>query len=210
MNWVNFFLVSGFFLLGESCNGQSLSTEMMSGNNSIWYQHTIVASVGSSGVGFFNTSSFDAFYYKEKRGEVMAQSYLTYQPFNKVKLGLGAFYSSVPGFYSSVNIQLFKFGNNYTFIFVPRIDLAKKPTYDFMFLAEYKPRLSEKIKLYARFQTMMNYGDKGHNRSYQYVRFGLEQKTFQFGVAANYDCFGREMLYVSNYGLFIRKEMIKK
>lgn len=89
-------------------------------------------------------------------------------------------------------------------LFTPRVDLQQRPSWDALLLAEYTPMLTEKTKLYSRVQAMGNFTDLKHNRSYQYLRVGLEKKGLQFGIAVDFDAYGSELQYITNYGAFIR------
>ena len=44
-----------------------------------------------------------------------------------------------------------------------------------------------------------------HNRSYQYLRLGVEQKGLGYGLAVNFDEYGKRAILYTNYGLFVRK-----
>jgi hypothetical protein len=137
----------------------------------------------------------------------MTQSYLTYRLSRGVTAALGTFYAAGPGFTPSFAVQLLKQQRHLTLLAVPRAGLWEKATYEIMALLEYTPPLGERVRLYARLQVMSNHGPQGHNRSYQYVRAGLDLKTVAFGLALNVDEYGRETRPAANAGVFIRKQM---
>jgi hypothetical protein len=203
-----------------SCTGpvlsQNIPVEAMIGNKNYWYQHILMRKFSSeSKVGFFNVSSLYAFYDGSKRNELMSQSYLTYSVVNWVTVSVGSFYSSKPGFSPSFAIQFIKKKNNFFLLAVPRIDLKKQPTYDAMVMAEFKPLLSERTRLYFRIQLMSNYNSwsqikefsYSHNRSYQNVRVGISTKRIQLGIALNADEYGQESKAFLNAGAFVRTEL---
>ncbi len=94
-----------------------------------------------------------------------------------------------------------------TLLAVPRVDLWRKAIYEIMALVEYTPPLRERVHLYTRLQVMSNHGPRGHNRSYQNVRAGLQLKTLGVGLALNVDEYGRETGPATNIRLFLRKEL---
>ncbi len=53
---------------------------------------------------------------------------------------------------------------------------------------------------------MATWNLKGHARSYQYARAGIDTDGIQFGLAANFDQYARFAENYSNFGLFLRKE----
>lgn len=186
--------------------GQSLSVDAMAGSRNYWYQHVLSQPIQSSDWGFFNVSSLNGFGQAQK-DELMSQSYITYSVIKGIKLGAGTFYSTVPGFKASANIQLLLKGKNYTVIVIPRIDVNSYPSYDCMSQIEYVPSLTNKIKLYTRIQTLFNYTQLQHNRSYQYVRLGIDYKQTQLGLALNNDVYGSKKISFLNIGVFVRKDL---
>jgi hypothetical protein len=191
-------------LFASSIKAQQLRVEAMPGNKNYWYQHVITTEFDSSRLGFLNTSSLQ-YFIRESNTELMTQSYLTYKLHSHIKLGLGSFYASQPGFKPSFNLQYAATRKNWSLFLIPRVDVWRKASYDLFLLYEYKPAISKDLKFYLRVQAMSNYRRLIHNRSYQLLRVGLQRKNIQFGIAANYDAYGEDMKYRAHYGLFIRK-----
>lgn len=193
-------------LVSAGTHGQSLSVEAMAGIRNYWYQHVVSQPIQSSDWGFLNVSSLNGFGYAQK-DELMSQSYITYSVIKGIKLGAGTFYSTVPGFKPSANIQLMHNGKKYAILVIPRIDVSSLSTYDCMSQVEYFPNLTDNIKLYTRVQTMFNYTQLQHNRSYQYVRLGIDYKQTQLGLALNNDVYGSQKASFLNVGVFLRKDL---
>lgn len=186
---------------------QTVPVEVVFGNKHYWYQHMISRPINNSMWGFFNTSSLEVFYDKKQPAELMSQSYLTFALFKQLKLGAGSFYASAPGFKPSVHIQLSQQGKNYFVVMVPRMDVDKNPSYDAMLMAEYKPTITSSLKLYTRFQGMMNFTGTTHNRSYQSFRGGVDLGYMQVGLAAHFDAYGADIDYKNNVGVFVKKDL---
>ncbi|PBQ30947.1 hypothetical protein CNR22_03895 [Sphingobacteriaceae bacterium] len=180
--------------------------EVVLGNKYTWYQYSASKKLSESKFGVFGTGSLIAPYKENKKEELMNQFYLTYELLKGIKASVGSFYSTQPGFRPSVNIQFFKAVKNLTVLAVPRIDICKNPSYDLMFLLEYKPKIAGQLPLYSKFQSMFNFSGDKHNRSYQYLRLGINLKHLQTGIAINFDAYGPAITYRRNYGLFIRKD----
>ncbi len=203
-----FFVLLRAWLLSLRAFAQPLPLEGMAGHKYYWYQQVYAKSFSAqSRFGFFHTSSLHVYHDRAQTDEVMTQSYLTYRLSPAVTAALGTFYATGPGFTPSFALQLLKQQRHLTLLAVPRVDLWKGATYEIMALLEYAPPLGERVNLYTRLQVMSNHGPRGHNRSYQNVRAGLNLKTVAFGLALNVDEYGRETGPAANLGVFIRKEL---
>jgi hypothetical protein len=76
-----------------------------------------------------------------------------------------------------------------------------------MTILQYKPDISDRVKLYTRLQ-MLNLFDKGGNiKSYQWIRLDLEVKGIQFGLVADVDENGPNPSASGNFGVFLRREI---
>lgn len=199
-----YLFIAGLIGLTGPLLSQPIPIETMAGQHNFWLQQVVSKQMNNSRWGYFNVSSLHAFY-DETPEELMSQSYLTYKVNQGIKLGVGTFYASAPGFSPSVNIQFAHQGKNHFILAIPRVDLTHKPAYDIMAMAEFFPALNKQLKLYSRIQTMFNYTNQYHNRSYQNIRLGLDFDAFQAGIAANFDAYGRNITYTANYGIFFRK-----
>lgn len=188
-----------------STYAQTIPVEAMLGNQNYFYQHTFARPwAAQSRWGLFHTASLYAFHYQEGRNEIMNQSYLTYgiSPFAKV--ALGSFYASAPGFSPSASVQLFFRRKHFSFALSPRADIRIKGSFDAMLLVDYRPPINERFWMVYRFQTMSNWGGKGHNRSYQNFRLGIGHRQAQAGLAFNMDEYGPDINTYYNLGVFIR------
>lgn len=187
-------------------HGQVIPVEAMLGHQNYYYQHSFSRSITDTKLGFFHTSSFYHFHHA-KKNEIMSQAYVTYAFHPSVKLAVGSFYSSVPGFKVSMAIQVVKKMPDVTFVFVPRFDVRKNASAEIMTYIEYRPLIKKFVRLYTRAQAMSNYGPENHNRSYQNFRIGIDFKKTQFGFALNVDEYGKEVRTARNLGVFIRYEL---
>lgn len=203
-------VVALLILAGISLNkgyAQKFPLEVMAGHQQYWYQQVFSFPIGEGKWGVSHTSSLQVFYDTRKGSELMSQSYITYRITPGVKIGTGSFYANAPGFKPSVQVQLSHVGKSHTLLAVPRVDIYKQPTYDLMSMLEIKRACTPRIVFYARLQTMFNYKRTTHNRSYQSLRIGFGQHTWQAGLAFHADAYGKDKRYEQNFGLFVRKEL---
>ena len=107
----------------------------------------------------------------------------------------------------TAGLQYVYSGKKFLFLFAPRINIESDPSYDFMTILQYKPAISDHMKLYTRLQLLNVFDAEGNIRSYQWLRLGLEMKGIQFGFATNLDEYGPNPSVESNFGLFVRKEI---
>lgn len=78
----------------------------------------------------------------------------------------------------------------------------------FFGLYEYKPPINETWSMYTRLQMVYNHSlaENAHNRSFLYLRVGLEKGPLGFGIGANWDQFGSDSVTKNNFGVFTRWE----
>ncbi|MCF6132779.1 hypothetical protein [Flavobacterium wongokense] len=134
----------------------------------------------------------------------MTQSYITYSSLPFMKLGLGTYYTGKAGFSLSANVQLTKKTKNFFISAIPRIDLKPNPAWDILLVIELRKELNANANWYFRSQSLGNFTGLNHNRSYQYLKFGIERLKTQFGIAADLDTYGPNANSIVNFGGFLR------
>ena len=161
-----------------------------------------------------NTSSAAAYYNYDNsapranlgRTELVSVNSVIYQ-FNKnIGFSGGMQYHFAKGFIPNVAVH-FSYAN-------PTVLLALTPYYNMMpwsnmeiaAVAEYKPLLSENLRLFTRLQ-----GFYGHNfeksereRGMVYLRLGLTYKKYTAGFGGNIDYYTPVRDEIQNYGGFVR------
>lgn len=192
-------------IFGAEGHSQPIPIELSLSNRDFRFQNFYGRDFNNnSKLGYFQTSSLYHFFESERVTEIMNQSYITYALNGNLKLATGYFYATHPGFKPSIAVQFMVHKENLMLLAVPRMDLWQKPSYEIMGLLEYRPKLSEKCRMYSRVQFMNNFSKDTHNRSYQNFRIGIEKGKKQFGLALNIDEYGPEWTLISSYGLFVR------
>jgi hypothetical protein len=115
------------------------------------------------------------------------------------------FYTNVGGYHTSVALQFKWKLKQGILLFSPRANLSRVQAYELFSLVEYKLGADKKMPVVVRYQGMSSVGLKGHNRSYQAFRLGMQVKKYQLGAGITLDEFGKEGRVYSNYGLFFRR-----
>jgi hypothetical protein len=200
-------VISLVFLNLNVIKAQPVPVELMMGNKygtvNLVYAKNFSQ---TSKLGFFhmNTVQFD---YKDKlKNGFIIQDLLFVEAVKNLRVAGGVVYNN-GGFNPTVGLQYVYGGKKVFFLCAPRINIEKEESYDIMTTIQYKPEISERVKLYTRLQ-LLNVFDKGGNiKSYQWIRLGLEVRGIQFGLAADVDEYGPNPSATSNFGIFIRKEI---
>lgn len=202
---------AALFLFIGIVHAQNIPVELMAGNEYLNYQHSIhrKTSVGSRFGWTHITNMVKRYQTQTNKGgrpnEMMNQGYLTAMIHPKITIMGGFFYTPVTDVKISLVTQFTHKTKNWFMIVSPRFDAGKKNSYELFGLLEYQPSLTNKTKLYSRFQFMTNHGNEGHNRGYQQLRIGLDKKAVQFGIGIIIDQYGPTTEITTNSGVFIRK-----
>lgn len=94
------------------------------------------------------------------------------------------------------------------FLVVPQVGINRDPSYFLLTILQYKQEINDRIKLVARIQLQSAFNAAGNLKSNQWMRFGLEVKGTQFGLAVNLDERGPDPSVESNIGVYFRKEIL--
>lgn len=160
----------------------------------------------TSKFGFFhmNTVQFD---YKDKNNNSFILQDLAYfEVIKNVRIAGGVAYSKA-GFDPTAGLQYVYNSKKLLILFAPRVNIESDPSYDIMTILQYKPELSDKVKLYTRLQFLNLFNSGGNIKAYQWFRLGLEMKGVQFGLAYDLDEYGLNPTATGNFGVFVRKEI---
>lgn len=161
---------------------------------------------GSKDLGIFALSYLRANYDND---EVLRESLnlllLKYDLYKGFSLTSGAAYFSHWGFRPYVGGQYSFVSKNFMAAVITGYYLTESHNYEAIGMLEYRPALSDKWSLYTRVQGLYNQNTVvgKHDRSHTYVRLGLSYKSFSFGGAYNYDCYGPVKFKDQQWGIFI-------
>jgi hypothetical protein len=129
--------------------------------------------------------------------------------YNGFGISAGLSVNKVAGLAPTIGIQ-YNFANpKWLFVLTPNYIFSDDKNISVLSLIEYKPQLTNRIKLYSRVQGLYNQNIKAsvHERSYLQFRFGLDYNGYQCGFAGNWDYYGADKDFKENYGMFIRTNL---
>jgi hypothetical protein len=202
--------VTASFLLIISCsliNAQPIPVELMLGNK--YGTVNVVFSKAfsqNSRLGFFHVNTVQFGYRDKQKNDFILQDLAYVETFKNLRVTGGVVYSA-GGFNATAGLQYIFSSKKLLVLLSPRVNIESDPSYDMMTILQYKPDLSDKLKLYTRLQLLNLFSKEGNMKSYQWIRLGLEYKGVQFGLAVNIDELGPKPSAQSSFGVFIRKEL---
>lgn len=204
-------LLLALLLLSVAAFAQTGNVELMPGNRYFHQMHSVEFPLNASRK--FNWQQLGTIikYYDKGSGknlpkdELMNQSYLVYHLSQKLAVKSGLIYTNVGGYHTSVALQFKWKLKKGILLLSPRANLSRVQAYELFSLVEYKIGAEKKWPVVVRYQGMSSVGLKGHNRSYQAFRIGMQVKKNQLGAGITLDEFGKENRVYSNFGLYFRR-----
>jgi hypothetical protein len=201
-------VISLILLNAVTIKAQPIPVELMMGNKYGTVNLTFSRNFSqSSRLGFFhmNTVQFD--FKDENYNSFILQDLIYVEVVKNLRIAGGVAYSN-GGFDPTAGLQYVYSGKKLFFLFAPRINIERDPSYDIMTILQYKPEINDRVKLFTRLQMLNLFTSEINIKSYQWMRLGLEVKGIQFGLAFNLDEYGPNPSVESSFGLFLRKEII--
>ena len=204
-------LLLALLLLSVAAFAQTGNVELMPGNRYFHQMHSVEFPLNASRKFSWQQLGTIIKYYDKGSGknlpkdELMNQSYLVYHLSQKLTVKSGMFYTNVGGYHTSVALQFKWKLKKGILLLSPRANLSRVQAYELFSLVEYKIGAEKKWPVVVRYQGMSSVGLKGHNRSYQAFRIGMQVKKNQLGAGITLDEFGKENRVYSNFGLYFRR-----
>lgn len=183
-----------------------IAMEAFAGHRAFSYQMIVNKKLQSvPGLGFFGVTNFQAEWGTPQINDYMLQGNLTYSFIKGFDVTGGFIWNPVDGIRPSAGIMYTYGSPDLLIVANPRIDLSENANTDLLALIEYKPALSEKLRLYSRAQGLYTYnlGHEFHARSYAMFRAGITVRDVSFGFAANFDFYGPTKHHEYNMGGFV-------
>jgi hypothetical protein len=159
----------------------------------------------SSKFGFFSIINFTMPYNREEINskKYSIQANVSYSLSKHILLLAGSFITTKDYGASLGVATLFGFKNG-SFVLVNRHSLLATYSSEFLMMTEYKPKLTKKISLYSRLQTLTETNFTSIKKNAQMLRVGFDYKQFQFGIGATLNVFKNENINKDNIGFFLR------
>jgi hypothetical protein len=156
---------------------------------------------------FLSVTSFESTYNNDINNlDFINISQVGYEIYKGFGITAGLSVNRVSGLTPIVGLNYVFANREILLVITPTYHLSKSKNIEVLALIEYKPKLTDTLKLYSRFQTLYNHNsdENHHERSYIQLRLGLGVGNYQFGLATNLDYYGPTKVSKDNYGLFLR------
>ncbi len=156
---------------------------------------------------FLSVTSFESTYNNDINNlDFINISQVGYEIYKGFGIAAGLSVNRVSGLTSIIGLNYVFACREILLVITPAYHLSKSKNAEILALIEYKPKLTDKLKLYSRFQSLYNHNSEKnhHERSYIQLRLGLGIGNYQFGLATNLDYYGPTKVSKDNYGLFLR------
>lgn len=156
--------------------------------------------------GFFGLSYLKADYDNDEfLRESINLAFLKYDVYKGVSLVSGAIMNSQWGFRPYAGAQYGYHSRTFMGVISSGFHLTETQNFESLAIVEYRPQIKGAWSLYTRAQGLYSYNSEidAHDRSHFYARLGLSYKTFSFGAAYNYDCYGPHKLTDNQFGIFL-------
>jgi hypothetical protein len=185
--------------------------ELVLGNKRIGLQSIINKNLPESKrFSFFSVTNLESDYSQNAEGlDFINNSQISFEIYKGFGVSSGTNINKVTGLSPTLGLQYVFANPKWLFVLTPNLIFSSGNTASFLSIIEYKPKLTDQLKLYSRVQGLYNHNIKSssHERSYLQLRIGLEYKKYQFGLASNLDYFGPNHSFRDNYGVFVRANL---
>jgi hypothetical protein len=185
--------------------------ELVLGNNRVGLQTIINKNLPESKrFSFFSVTNFESDYSQQANSlDFINNSQISFEIYKGIGVSAGTNINKITGLSPTLGFQYDFANQKWLFVVTPTLIFTTGNTASLFTLLEYKPKLTEHLKLYSRIQGLYNHNIKLslHETSYLQLRLGIEYEKYQFGLASNFDYFGPVHFFKDNYGIFIRANL---
>ncbi len=201
-------LFSGIANAQEASKEAPSPVELNAGNNRFGLQFLMNKHFApASKFSFLSVTSFESTYKNDVNNlDFINNSQVSYEIYKGFGVATGLSVNRVSGLTPIVGLEYVFANKEILFVITPTYHLSKNRNIEGLTLIEYKPKLTEKVNLYSRFQALYNHNseENQHERSYMQFRLGVGIGNYQFGLASNLDYYGPAKILKENYGVFLR------
>ena len=195
-------------LMSSAIKAQPVPVEFMLGNKYGSVNVVLTKKFSkNSRFGFFHLNTVEFNYNEEQKNSFILQDLLFVETLKNLRFAGGVAYSK-GGLSPTAGLQYIYSGEKLVFLCAPRVNIENEASYDIFSFIQFKPPINNNLNLFTRIQSLNVFDASGNIKSYQWLRIGLETGGVQFGVGLNFDEFGHNPEVTTNYGLFIRKEIL--
>lgn len=185
----------------------SIPVETMLSNRKVNYLSILNFSLGkNNNFGYFSVITIATPYdHNNAPNELILSSALTYKLTDKLFTAGGLQYHFLKGIVPYAGLQFFTANPKWLFVLSPSIAFAANTSLQNIGIVEFKPRITNSLKLYTRAQGIynVNLDNSLHERSLLYLRTGLTLQKTSLGFGFNTDFYGPSKIRQENFGIFI-------
>lgn len=156
---------------------------------------------------YMNITSTTAYCDLDKgKAELVMVNSAIYQFHRNFGASAGLQYHFLKGLVPSVALHATYADPVWMFMFVPFLNLQPGRNSENVLVAEYKPQLNDKLKLYTHVMGLYNHSItlNAHDRSFYQLRLGLTFRNLTFGAGSNIDYYGPQRVNKNTYGGFLK------
>jgi hypothetical protein len=103
----------------------------------------------NSRFGFFHMNTVQFYYKDDVKNSFLLQDLIYVEAVKNLRVAGGVVYSKA-GFNTTAGIQYIYSGNGLMVLCAPRVNIESNPSYDIMTILQYKPKISDHVKLFTR------------------------------------------------------------
>ncbi|TAI49275.1 hypothetical protein [Flagellimonas allohymeniacidonis] len=184
--------------------------ETFFGHEALFFQLVVKKAFSPTGkLNFFTVATYTADYENDvSKNNIVIPVQLSYDLGKGFGIMGGTDIGSISGFSAIVGPQFNYSSKKFLAITVASFFLNSDNDFKLFGLYEYKPTFNENWGLYTRIQFVLNQSWRLgiNNQQYLYLRLGLKNNQFVYGLATNLERSGPLKERNENYGLFVRWE----
>ncbi len=185
-----------------------IPVELTIGNNNFGLQTVITRNLPESKkFSFLSVSVVQSDYENNIQSlDFVNNSQISYNFYKGLGISAGLNTTKNTGMSPQAGLQYVLANQNILLVLSSSYQFNQSNSVSLLSIFEYKPKISEKLRLYSRIQGFYTEGlkNRDHERSYVQLRLGLGLKGYQSGLFSNLDYYGPNKVFKDNYGVFFR------
>lgn len=206
-------IISSWHLVAqERSHTIPVPVEVFFGNEQLYFQLVVKRRFSlESRFSYFTVATYSATYDQSavnSRASITIPVQFSYEVGSGFGIMAGTDINSEGGFSAIAGPQHSYASRKFLAVTVASVFLNEDRDFKIFGLYEYTPPINDTWSLYSRLQFIYNHSWKQglHNKSYLYLRTGIQKGPVIFGLAANLEQSGPEENFDENYGIFMRYE----
>ncbi len=204
-------------IFNQNSNAQFTQLEFASGRAKTDFTAISMQTIDPKKTFAISTLAFFQKFHEEENiifDELGVQTTFFWNFSKSISIGPSLYYNSVSGFSERISLQFATKSKRISFVAIPSIAHMESTNFingELILQMQYTQPIHEHWNVVVS-AMLMSHWDKfsTHSRSFQQVRTGLSYKTTQFGLAADFDQYGKSPTKKTSIGFFVRKIVISK